>query len=233
MVVKGKAFSQERVFEVILSIQGNDLRVYAALLYWLACRSGELLPYAHYKSRYSKRKGEHGTRRLLKKRFSHITYGVDIDSVEVSEDLIRFKEVPVFKLRKGQNKEGFVFRKNNPLFTDIREWVLKRKALREELQDKGELNTVYLFSSGDFGVGEVNRFFWMFKKRLERALKLVDKSFSVHSLRVSRATVAGNASGDAFYVRDITGHSSVEMAGQYVKGKRLFENMRKYEVENK
>ena len=76
---------------------------------------------------------------------------------------------------------------------------------------------------------DIEKFVWRFTKRLYLSLKKADPTFKIHTLRVSRATDAGDASGDAFYVRDITGHKSIQMAAEYTKSKNFIDKARKYE----
>ncbi len=219
------------------AIQPPKLQTYAALLYWLACRAGELLPYTHYKITY--KKDENGKLLYDKNRkaivvsreTNYTSPGIPVSTVTVQDNYIEFSEIPVFKSRnKDTVKAGIVPAKNNPLYSQITSYVLERKAVQQKFNEEASESgsppvTVYLFEKELESESDL-QFFWRFKKQLERFMN--KKGFTVHSLRVTRATDVGNVSGDAFYVQSITGHASINMAGEYVKKKKLIDSMKRY-----
>ena len=232
MVNTAPDYPFERIVEVVSSIPNKQDRVYAELLFCLACREGEIVPYVHYKHKYSKQTDEEPNKLLDKKQIA-CSYGINVDDVYFTGDFIGFNKIPVFKTKNlSESKAGFIFKKNNPFFYDILTWVQKRKAIRENKKGEGNITPVYLFDVPVQGVEDIQRDFWARRKRLERQLKKADKLFRPHSLRKSRATIAGNISGDVFYVRDLLGHKSIEMSSRYVAKKKLFDSIQKYEVDN-
>ena len=230
MVKEAPTYTFERIVEVISNISNIEDRVYAELLFWLACREGELAPYVHYKHKYTK--GHDGEPpRLKDKKQLSCSFGLNVDNIELGDEYITITNIPVFKTKNlSESKNGFVFKKGNPFFNDIYKYVAGRKAIRERQKELGDVTAVYLFDVVPGGVKSIQQDFWARRKRLERHLKKADKDFRIHSLRRSRATIAGDASGDVFYVRDLTGHKTVEMASRYVSKRRLFDSMKKYEV---
>lgn len=231
MVTEAPAYPFERIKEIILNITRQEDRVYAELLYCLACREGEIVPYTHYKHKYSKKKRDNNDEppQLLDKKHSICSYGINIDDVLRLEDHIAFERVPVFKTKnKNEHKPGFILN-NHPFYFDILNWVEKRKNLRQQKQAVGDTSAVYLFDVPSTDPIVIQRNFWARRKRLERALKKSDESFRIHSLRKSRATLAGVVSGNIFYVRDLLGHRTIEQSSKYVARKKLFDSMKKYE----
>jgi len=236
-MIKTKAIPKEDLYPILLAIKPPKLQVYAALLYWLACRAGELLPYTHYKVAYKKDSNDKLVRDanknaiILSKEIDYTTPGIPISTVAVEPDFIEFTEVPVFKSRGIKYKNGFVRRKGNPMFDQIATYVIERRALQANANAIAEGSgkpptTIYLFEKELEEESDL-QFYWRFKKKLERFMN--KKGYTVHSLRKTRATVAGNISGDAYYVQSITGHASIGMASEYVAKKKLFESMKKYE----
>ena len=236
MTKTAPTYSFNRIVEVLSSISDREDRVYAYLLFWLACREGEIIPYAHFKHKYSKKEGEIKGKLLDKKHLTN-TFGINIDDVHIENDdvlglYIDIDKVPVFKTKDlDRSKNGLIFAKGNPFFNEILGYVRERKQLREQQKESGDMQAVYLFPVPAGGWAEIQRSFWTRRKRLDRHLKLADKEFRIHSLRRSRASIAGNNSGDVFYVRNLTGHKSIEMASTYVAKRKLLDSMKKYEVE--
>jgi len=241
MSTKTRPIPQQDLFPLLQSIHKRKLQVYASLLYWLAARAGELLPYEHYKTTYKKdEKGKalrdekgHCIIESREKLFS--SPGVLVSTINVNKTYIEFLQVPVFKSKKGLKetdfKTGIVPKAKNPLFSVILSYVEERKALQDKANKEAENSgvppaTVFLFDKEEQDL-DGEHFFWRFKKQLDRVMSA--KGFSSHSLRKTRATKAGNDSGDAFYVQSLTGHSSIGMASEYVAKRRLLDNMKKYE----
>lgn len=241
MTTKTRAIPEQDLFPLLLSIKKRKLQVYASLLYWLAARAGELLPYEHYKTTY-KRDSEgklirddkgHCIVETREKLFS--SPGIPVSTIVVHKTYIEFNQVPVFKSKKGfketDYKTGIVPKAKNPVFESILSYVIERKAVQQKVNEEAENSgsppaTIFLFEPEVEDV-DGEHFFWRFKKQLDRVMNA--KGFSTHSLRKTRATKAGNDSGDAYYVQSITGHASINMASEYVAKKRLLDNMKKYE----
>jgi len=238
METKTVPIPMEDLFPILQSIDTLKMRVYASLLYWLAARAGELLPYQHYKTVY--KRDEKGNLIRDHKGFCEIesrtelysSLGVPVSTIRVEEDIIFFDSIPVFKSKKkGLTKAGIVPRKKNPLFEDITSFVSQRKQLQEKANTEAENSgkppaTIYLFEK-ELESESNEQFFWRFKKRLDRLLS--KKGYSSHSFRKTRLTRAGNVSGDVFYVKALSGHSGINMASEYVAKKNLFDNMKRYE----
>ena len=228
---------KEDLFPLLLSIKQRDLRVYAGLLYWLACRAGELLPYQHYKTTYKRDKDgvlvrdEKGFCEIESRQEIYSSPGIPISTIEVKEKMILFSVIPVFKSKKkGETKIGIVPKKNNPLFADITTYINERKELQDKRNKEAENSgspppTVFLFETDLFN-DTPELFFWRFKKRLDRVL--AKKHFSPHSLRKTRLTHIGQKTGNVFYVKALSGHASIEMASEYVASKNLLDDMKKY-----
>jgi integrase len=239
MATKTTVKPEEELIPLLQSIQPPKLQTYAALLYWLACRAGELLPYTHYKTTYKKNletkklvKDINGNFIIEKREKVFETPGIPVSTIKVMDEWIEFTSIPVFKSKENnKTKTGFVPKKNNPLFQTILKYVAERKAIQtieyEKTKENGSLiRTVYLFEREL--AGETNQqFFWRFKKALERYMNY--SGYTIHSLRKTRATKAGNISGDPYYVQSITGHASISMASEYVQSKKLFDSMKRYE----
>jgi hypothetical protein len=237
MQTKTNVIPQEDLWPLIQSIKDKKMRVYASLLYWLASRAGELLPYQHYKTIYKRdAKGKlirnsEGSCLIESKTKIFESKGVSVSTIKVTPNVIFFDAVPVFKSRKRtSSKPGIVPRKQNPLFEEISSFINERKALQETANKQAENSgspptTIYLFEKESFLESD-ELFYWRFKKRLDRIM--AKKGFSTHSFRKTRLTKAAD-SGDAFYVKAISGHAGIEMASQYVAPKNLFDSMKKYE----
>ena len=237
MEIKTKVIPQEDLWPLISSIKDRKMRVYASLLYWLAARAGELLPYQHYKTKYKRDyagkliRNEEGSCLIASRLRLFESKGIPVSTIHVKENIIFFDAVPVFKSKnKLSSKPGIVPKKNNPLFEEITSLVNERKAL-QELENKQAENsgkppaTIFLFEKESV-LDSDELFFWRFKKRLDRIM--AKTGFSPHSFRKTRLTKAAE-SGDAYYVKALSGHSGIEMASQYVAPKNLFESMKKYE----
>ena len=234
--VKTEAFTQERVIELIQTITKPKLRAYATILYWLACRAGEPLPYIHYEYKYKKDnqtqqliRDEKGNPILESKTFKYASQGIEIDSIILEPSFIKFNKIPVFKTKEIDYKEGFIPQKNNPLFVDLCAFIQERKTLREELKAQGNPRMFYLFEPQNLTEKDTLNLYWRMQKALIKELKSKEPNFKIHSLRVSRATQAGDASGDPFYVQSITGHVSIEQASQYTKSRNFKDKFQKYE----
>jgi len=237
MTTNTAVISKEDLFPLLLSIKQRDLRVYASLLYWLACRAGELLPYQHYKTTYKRNeKGElirddRGFCEIESREEIYSSPGIPVSSIEVKENMILFSAIPIFKSKKkGETKIGIVPKKNNPLFGDIASYISERKELQARRNSEAENSgsppsTVYLFQT-ELLDDTPELFFWRFKKRLDRVLS--KKGFSPHSLRKTRLTHIGQKSGNVFYVKALSGHASISMASEYVASKNLLDDMKKY-----
>jgi hypothetical protein len=240
--VKAKAFPKQEIYQLISSCEGEDIRVYLAMSFAMANRSGELLPYQHYKTTYKKDSdgrllqvaGDKGNYAVLDtKTPTWVSQGVNVSDIEYEYDsegkveLIVIKRVPVFKTKQMSFGEGYIYRVGNPLFDEIVAWINKRKAL-VTLSNP----LVYLFELPEGRTPE--RFFWSFKKRVQKEVRkhLVGNliQFKLHSLRSSRATDASEASGgDVFYVQAITRHRDVRNLQQYVQPVHMKRDIKKYE----
>lgn len=237
MSTKTPVIPKEDLFPLLLSIKQRDLRVYAGLLYWLACRAGELLPYQHYKTTYKRDKedklvrDEKGFCEIVSREEIYSSPGIPISSIEIKKDMILFSAIPIFKSKKkGETKIGIVPKKNNPLFEEITSLISERKEVQEKLNKEAENSgrppaTVYLFQTELFN-DTPELFFWRFKKRLDRVL--ARKGFSPHSLRKTRLTHIGQKTGNVFLVKALSGHASISMASEYVASKNLLDDMKKY-----
>jgi hypothetical protein len=237
MSIKSKTIPEEMLWPILNSIHPTKLRIYATLLYCLACRSGELLPYTHYKIKYKKTnkgkliRNENGNPIIEKRIINYESEGIPVSTIKLKKDLIEFNEIPNFKTRTKEYKTGFVAKKICPLFKEIYDYVFERKQSQKE-EDEKAINsgvppkTIYLFEK-DFPLESNEQFYWRVKKQLQRFLS--KKGFTVHSLRVTRATKAGNDSGNVYYVQSITGHKNINMASEYVKKRNLLDNMKRYE----
>jgi len=241
MTTKTRAIPEQDLFPLLQSIKNTQLKVYASLLYWLAARAGELLPYEHYQTKYKRDKKNQLIRDkkghcIVESRIKLFTSpGIPFSTIQVKDNYIEFLQVPVFKTKKGiketDYKTGLISKNKNPVYEDILNYVLKKKKIQEAKNKAAENSgsppdTIYLFSKG-VEDKDSEHFFWRFKKRLDRVMW--KKGFTTHSLRKSRLTKAGNSSGDVFFVKDISGHKSIGMASEYVAKKRLLDNMKKYE----
>lgn len=237
MTTKTQTISKQDLFPLLLSIKQKDLRVYAALLYWLACRAGELLPYQHYKTTYKRDsegyliRNKKGFCEIQSKETTYSSPGIPVSSITIKPKMILFSAIPIFKSKKKDHtKIGVVPKRNNPLFETIASYIEERKEIQEKENKKAENSgkppaTVYLFESNL--LGDTNElFFWRFKKRLDRILE--KKGYSSHSLRKSRLTHIGQKSGNVFYVKALSGHASINMASEYVAEKNLLDDMKKY-----
>lgn len=238
-MVKTDSQKEERILAVINNIQEQNLKVYAAILYFTACRAGEILPYQHIKINYKKTlEGKLELDELYRpivesKQETNITYGINVDDIEILPDKIHFKKIPVFKTRGETCKEGIIWNTPNPIYQNVIDYIKERIDYRDKLREKGNLESVFLFESDKESKkdkeDDIKKFTWRFTKRLYMALKKVDPTFKIHTLRVSRATVAGDKSGDPFYVQSITGHKSIQMASEYTKSKNFMDRAKKYE----
>lgn len=231
--VKTLAFDQSRVMDLLKAINRPNLRAYGTLLYWLACRAGEPLPYIHYEHHYQKDfegkavLNEKGLPVLENKELKYKSFGIDVDSITLTPKYIQFKKIPIFKTRQLDYKEGLIPQANNPLFDDLCEFINERKKFKDALREQGNQRTVYLFEAKD--EADMETYYWRLSKALIKELKSMEPTFKIHSLRVSRATQAGDASGDPFYVQSITGHASIEQASQYTKSRNFKDKFEKYE----
>jgi hypothetical protein len=235
--VKTSPIGVGEMLQAFSSLHSLELKVYGYLTYALACRAGELLPYPHYKTVYEKL--ENGKYKAMSKQFVSYSLGVSVASISYldlngkvidgsNKDLvlaIRFDKIPVFKQPENTTKTGFVFRKGNPFFPFILNYVESRKVV--QVATKGKL--VYLFAPTE--EIDLGGYFYRFKRRFERAMKKVLPEFHVHQLRVTRASVAGDLSGNPFYVQELTGHANILQAAAYTKSKGLYDKIKKYEGE--
>ena len=237
MTTKAIVIPKEDLMPFLAGIKSPQTQTYACLLYWLACRSGELLPYTHYKLIYKRDeqgklvKDDSGNYVVVSKSVSYDSPGVRVSDIHVGENMIEFDNIPVFKSKeRNKTKNGFVPRKNNPLFDNIALYINNRKRL-QDLENQKALDsgsspaTVWLFEK-EFPTDTNELFFWRFKKRLDRLLH--KRGWSSHSLRKTRLTHAGNVSGDPYFVQELSGHASINMASEYVAKRKLFDSMRKY-----
>lgn len=240
--VKAKAFPKQEIYALISKVEGEDIRVYLAMSFAMANRSGELLPYQHYSTTYKKDnegnlmkvKGIKSDYAIVDTRTpSWVSNGVNVSKIHYKYDsegqpeLIIVDEVPVFKTKKLTFEKGYIYREGNPFFGEILNFVNKRKAL---LSSKNR--EVFLFELPKDKPAE--RYFWWFKKRVQKEIKkhlsgdLLE--FKIHSLRSSRATDAAEASGgDIFYVQAITRHRELKNLQQYVQPVQMEQKIRKYE----
>jgi hypothetical protein len=231
-MVKTDAKTERQIINTITAIPERELKAYAAVLFWTACRAGELLPYQHYKLYYKKDNGRIMTDEYYKplidrREATNITYGINVEDIEIDKEKIHFKKIPVFKTRGETQKEGLIWKVDHPLYDHIISYINERKAVMQSLRDQGNPKAVYLFEAES--PEEIERYTWRVTKRLYIALKKADPTFKIHTLRVSRATIAGDASGDPFYVQSITGHKSIQMASEYTKSRNFLDKARRYE----
>ena len=245
--VKSKAYPKQEIYNILRQVKNKEARVYLAMTYFMANRSGELLPYLHYKYKYAKdKKGKLVTYvassgreyPLIKSRKPcNISLGVDVRGIVFKydkQDNVRLilMSVPVFKVKEIAYEVAYIVRKNNPFFEEILGFVEERRVVARKYFNK---KPVYLFGDikpnrlGHYSGRVVERFFWSFKKRVQYALKRIEPGFRVHSLRVSRATSAADESGgDIFYVQGVTRHRDLKNLEQYVKPVRMEEKVEKY-----
>jgi len=245
--VKAQAYPKESIYELIGLLDKDKYvveRIYLAITFSLANRSGELLPYQHYTSTYERNaegklliiKGEHeGV--VYGKRLtyvpSYVSNGVDVATItykydnDNNIDMIIFNKIPVFKSKKIIEEPGILIKKDNPFFEEILSYIKGRQAL-----PGNKTNRVWLFPKPENTTHE--RYFWTFKKRVQKAIKEVlpasMSDFVLHSLRTSRATDASYKSkGNIFYVKSITRHRSIKNLEQYVQAINLEKDVRQYE----
>jgi hypothetical protein len=245
--VKAQAYPKQDIFNLINLLDHEKYRlerVYLATSFSLANRSGELLPYQHYNSTYERH--DDGKLVLIKgeqegsvyaKRLTHIpsyvSNGVNVSTItykydnDNNVDMIVFNQIPVFKSKVITYEPGLIYRKTNPFFDEILTYINERKAL-----PANKLNPTWLFEKPIEQSHE--RFFWSFKKRVQKAIKKVlpagMSDFVLHSLRTSRATDAAEKSaGNIFYVKSITRHRSIKNLEQYVQSINLERDVRKFE----
>jgi integrase len=247
---KSKAYPRQDIFRVIDSIKEPTLRVYLALTFFMACRSGELLPYQHYKTTYEKNaegkmmkvKAEDGSTygKVLARTPEYVSLGVAVDDIsyEFSEDkkidMIIFNKLPVFKSKRKAFDKGYVVKTNNPFFDEIVAWIEHKKKIQADLREQRlikDRRIVYLFDLPDGYTPE--RYYWAKKKQVQRLVKKYLPGFRLHSLRSSRATDAAELShGDIFYVQGITRHRDIRNLQQYVQPVHMKEKARQYEGGN-
>jgi integrase len=238
-MVKTDSQKEERILTIINNIQERNLKAYATILYYTACRAGEILPYQHIKLNYAKQQNgkmkldEYSRPIVESKEETNITYGINVDDIDILPDRIHFKKIPVFKTRGETCKEGIIWGSDNPLYKHILDYIKEKMEYRDKLREDNNLESVFLFESDKENKKDkqedIKKFTWRFTKRLYLALKKVDPTFKIHTLRVSRATVAGDKSGDPFYVQSITGHQSIQMASEYTKSRNFMDRAKKYE----
>lgn len=240
--VKAKAYPKEEIYNLIGKITDPEIRVYLTMSFAMANRSGELLPYQHYSTKYMKDsdgnllkvKGVKGDYGVIESRTpSWVSYGVDVGKIHYKYDsegeveIIVIDEIPVFKTRKMTFDKGYIYRGGNPFFDEIKRYIDNRKALLSPSK-----RVVYLFEKEAGDTPE--RFFWRFKKRVQKAInKVLPGSmidFKIHSLRTSRATDSAEVSGgDIFYVQAITRHRELKNLQQYVQPVQMEKKIKKYE----
>jgi len=227
----------QELFPLLQSIKNKKLRIYATLLYYLAARAGELMPYQHYKTFYKKDeqgkllRDENNRGIMLHKIMKNESPGVKVSTIEIMNNGIQFNSLPVFKAKEIKEKTGFVQKKDNPLYNDVLSYVLERKELQEKENKIAEHSDVppkiiYLFDK-DYPEETREQYFWRIRKRLYRIM--YKQGYRIHSLRKTRLSQAGNISGDPFYVKSLSGHATINMADEYVQGKNLRDMMKKYE----
>lgn len=227
---KAEAYNMQEVLDALKGIKDQKLRVYGAITLYLAARSGEIMPYRHYHYEYErndegkvmKTKSQDGSTKYASKRkviSSYDSPGIEVSSILILEDYIKFK-VPVFKCKELVYDSAFIFKKNNPFFDEIKEYIIARKILKEQVN-----KPVYLFQAP----GDVEKFFYSFKRRFARAFKKQLPGAKVHSLRKSMATYAAVISGgDVFFVKGVTRHRKLETLTEYVAPVKLEKQFRSY-----
>jgi len=257
--VKAESYPKEEIFDLINKIRAvnptnkqltKQIKVYLAMTYFMANRSGELLPYLHYKTKYEK--GEDG--KTLFVQGIRSVYPMLKDTKPVSKTLgskvkeIKYRydsnnqvkmiivKVPVFKSKGLPEEPAYIPRKGNPFFSEILDYinVLKEKDIKREIDDQ-DYSPVYLFGNisvdedGLCDAWEIQRFFWSFKKQVQLAINKVKPGFKLHSLRSSRATDAAESSkGDIFYVQGVTRHRDLKNLEQYVKPVKMEQKVEDY-----
>jgi hypothetical protein len=243
--VKAKAYPKQDIFNLINLLDKDKYhieRIYLAITFSLANRSGELLPYQHYTTTYERDsegrliivKGEKSNYAKIKSRIpSGVSNGIDVSDIEFrydsnnEVDLIIFNKIPVFKAKVITYDSGMIYRKSTPFFDEILKYIVERKALPID-----KVNRVWLFPKPENVTHE--HYFWSFKKRVQTAIKKVlpagMSGFVLHSLRTSRATDSAEISkGDVFYVKGVTRHRSIKNLEQYVQKVNMEKKTREYE----
>lgn len=227
---KAIAYPIEQVIAAIQSIASKELRIYGAITLYLATRSGEIMPYRHYSYTYEKNsegktmktiakdgQTKYPSKRTIIKQYD--SPGIEVTSIRVFENRIEFN-LPVFKCKQPTQDIGFIFKKNNPFYEEIKEYILSKQLQRRILN-----KPVYLFQAN----GNVEKYFYNFKKRFIRALQKQIPGAKVHSLRKTMATHAANISGgNIFFVKGVTRHRKLETLNEYVAPVQLKNQFEKY-----
>jgi hypothetical protein len=150
--VKSEGYPKQEIFKLIDDIQpksndadhiqlAKEIRVYLAMTYFIASRSGELLPYIHYKSKYQKdpktkktlfvngKKGPYPIlartktgkkmRRPISKTLGPFVKDIKYRYDENDEAKMIVVSVPVFKNKDIPYETGYIPRKGNPFFGEI------------------------------------------------------------------------------------------------------------------
>lgn len=226
---KSKAYRMEQMIQAISRIKNKQLRVYGAMTLYLATRSGELLPYKHYHYRYEKnadnktlfRYSAEGTKYAAKREVISTTEskGIDISTIQVYDNRIELM-LPVFKCKRFVESPGYIYKKNNPFFEEIKEYIMNRKALFPFVK-----GPVYLFQA----TGDVESYFNSFRKKFIRALQKEIPGAKIHSLRKTMATHAAEISkGNIFFVKSVTRHRTIGVLSEYVEPVLFKEQFEKY-----
>jgi hypothetical protein len=148
----------------------------------------------------------------------------------------------VFKTKDIPYETGYIPRKGNPFFGEILDYINERKDLdnKRRIEKGGLYYPVTLFGDVPVDWNEeeerwehtaqlVERYFWRFKRQVYIAVKKVNPSFKLHSLRVSRATDAAESSkGDIFFVQGVTRHRDIKNLEQYVKPVQIEKKVEDY-----
>jgi len=215
---KSRAFKMEQILLALSRLPTKELRVYGAATLYLAARSGELLPYRHYHFKYEKGtddktlyKYDSDNKKYPAKRTivsTNDSQGIDISTIQVYDNRIEFV-MPVFKCKQFTEAPGLIYKKNNPFFEEIKQYILDKKEL-----SKTSLGKVYLFQAK----GDVEAYFHSFRKKFIRALQKELPDAKIHSLRKTMATYGAEISkGNIFFVKFLTRHRKIETLSEYVE----------------
>ena len=251
--VKAERYPQEDIFRLINKIERKESRIYLIMSYYMANRSGELLPYLHYKTTYAKdsktkktlmKQGKRSVYPILKtKKPVSLTKGPIVSDIRYKYDdegnpRMIIVPVPVFKTKGLPFEEAYIPRKNNPYFKEVYDYIEQRKQRdveRKHFLPKDKYYPLGLFGEFDIDekglidIGEIQRYFWRFKKRVQTEIYKFAPGFKLHSLRTSRATNAAEQSkGDIFYVQGVTRNRDLKNLEQYVKPVQMEKKVEEY-----